>query len=258
VKVPSFVRRVTDPLLGAVRLPVLSGVNRGRSWSLISAGSGYVSGRRARAQMDLLISLVRPGDVIWDVGAHHGYVTLAAARAVGPAGFVHAFEPSMLNRTILERHVRWNRLTNVAVHPFALSDHDGEARFGGTGTSKMFALDAGSELVQVRTAGTLVRDGTCRVPTFVKIDVEGAEGVALAGLMPVLAPTARLVIAVHGPEADRQCDALLTVARFERVPSHALVASRAGSWASDPDLYCAGPAWEKRDEDRALLRAAGF
>jgi FkbM family methyltransferase len=171
---------------------------------------------------------------------------------------VHAFEPSALNRTILERHVRWNRLTNVVVHPFALSDTDGEARFGGTGTSKMFALGAGSEIVQMRSATTLVRDGTCRPPSFVKIDVEGAEGVALGGLMPVLPPAARLLIAVHGAEADRQCQAVLAPARFRQVPSRALLESRAGEWRSDPDLYCAGPAWEELDRDEALLRAAGF
>ena len=91
-----------------------------------------------------------------------------------------------MNRSLLERHVRWNRLANVAVHPFALSDYDGESHFGGRGTSKMYALGGGAEVVPVRAAATLVAAGTCPPPTFAKIDVEGAEGDALAGLVDVM------------------------------------------------------------------------
>ena len=75
MRVPAAVRQVTDPVLGRLRVPVLSGVNRGRWWSLVSAGSGYGTGRRASGQMSLLCGLLHPGDVMWDVGAHHGFVT---------------------------------------------------------------------------------------------------------------------------------------------------------------------------------------
>lgn len=258
MRVPGFIRTVTDPLLGVVRVPVLSGVNKGRWWSLVSAGSGYASGRRAGAQMDLIAALLRPGDVMWDVGAHHGYVTLCAARRVGPTGAVHAFEPSAMNRALLARHVRWNRLTNATVHPFALGNRDGEARFGGTGTSKTWALGGGAEVVGIRRASTLVAAGICAPPTFVKMDVEGAEGEAIEGLLDVLPRTARLVIAVHGREADERCTAALGSAGFELVASRALERSRRGPWSADPDLFCIGPDATGRERDLATLRDAGF
>lgn len=258
MKVPALIRRITDPLLGQVRVPILSGVNRGRWWSLISSGSGYGSGRRASAQMALLSELIRPGDVMWDVGAHHGFVTLCAARRVGLGGAVHAFEPSSLNRRLLRRHVRWNRLANVTVHPFALSDRDGESRFGGEGTSKMFALGGGTEIVQVRTAETLVTEGRCAAPTFMKIDVEGAEADALAGALNVLPSSARLMIAVHDREADDRCRTLLHSADFDTVASRGLEDSRRGSWRSDPDLFCFGPDAEGHEQDVAALRRSGF
>ena len=258
MRVPEIVRGVTDPLLAAVRVPVLSGVNRGRWWSLISAGSGYGSGRRAGTQMELLAALLHPGDVVWDVGAHHGFVTLCAARRVGPTGAVHAFEPSARNRALLERHVRWNRLDNVTVHPFALSDYDGESRFGGNGTSKMYALGRGPEVVAVRTAATLVARGECPPPTFVKVDVEGAEADTLAGALDVLPRCARLLVAVHGREVDVRCTTLLRDAGFTMVPSRALEQSRAGTWRSDPDLFSYGPDAVGSERDVAVLRAAGF
>lgn len=258
MRVPAFVRRVTDPILTAVRVPVLSGVNRGRRWSLVSAGAGYATGRRAHEQMALLARLLRPGDVMWDVGAHHGFVTLCAARRVGPGGQVHAFEPSMRNRALLLRHMRWNDASNVAVHPFALGAADGEASFGGDFSSKTFALGGGGECVPVRTAASLVADGTCVTPTFAKVDVEGAEGDMLAGAMPVLRDDARLMIAMHTRETDAQCRALLEARGFTTVASQALQACRAGAWSSDPDLFCMGPAATGRDADLQALRDTGF
>ena len=253
--VPKFVRRVTDPLLEPVRVPVLSGVNQGRWWSLSSAGSGYGSGRRARHQLELIAALLRARDVVWDVGAHHGFVTLCAARM---ARAVHAFEPSARNRAMLRRHMRWNRIANAHVHPFALGNRDGSARFGGDGTSKTFALDRGVELVEVRRAESLVEGGTCPAPTFMKIDVEGAEPEVLAGALPVMPRDARLLIAVHGREADERCTALLERAGFELIPSRALERSRRGHWDGDPDLFCIGPDDAGRDHAREVLRASGF
>lgn len=258
MQVPKTVRRLTDPLLGALRIPIMSGVNRGRWWSVISAGGGYGSGRRSSAQMRLLSRLVREGDVVWDVGAHQGFVTLFAARGVGRSGHVHAFEPSALNRRLLTRHVRWNGLANVHVHPFALSDHDGTAHFGGTGTSRMFALGGGTEVVEVRAAESIVGQGIAPAPTFVKIDVEGAEAETVDGLLSVLPRTARLLIAMHARDADQRCAARLADAGFTLVPSRDLEASRRGDWRSDPDLFAYGPAASSGAADAALLRSQGF
>ena len=255
MQVPRIIRRVTDPLLRSIPVPVLSGVNRGRWWSLASAGSGYATGRRAHRQMRIIASLLRPQDIVWDVGAHHGYVTLCAARV---AREVHAFEPSARNRAALHRHLRWNRLDNVRVHSFALSDHDGTASFGGSGTSKTFAHGKGEELVEVRRAATLVANGTCPAPTFAKTDVEGAEPDLLAGLLPVLPSSARLFIAVHGRESDERCTAILEQANFALVPSRALTQSRQGRWNGDPDLLAFGPEYAARDAEIARLRASGF
>src|SRR5688572_21500950 len=36
---------------------------------------------------------LEPGDVFYDIGANHGYISLLAAKRVGPEGHVYAFEP---------------------------------------------------------------------------------------------------------------------------------------------------------------------
>jgi len=64
MKVPRFIRSVTDPVLERIPILIASGVNRGLRWNLASAGHGYGSGRRAAKQLTLIGALVRPGDVV--------------------------------------------------------------------------------------------------------------------------------------------------------------------------------------------------
>jgi FkbM family methyltransferase len=260
MRTPALIRRVTDPVLERLAVPIIGGVNRGRWWNLASAGSGYASGRRASAQLQLFRALIRPGDCVWDVGAHHGYVTLAAARAAGTGGRVHAFEPGSRNRRILERHLAWNGVDNVTVHGCALGSADGEAHFGGSGTSRTQALGAGGEVVTVRTARTMVRQEGCCPPDVIKIDVEDAEAALLDGAMDVVPPDSVILAAMHSAASDARCSALLREAGFRCHPSAALRAARAGPWFGDPDLLCFGPAVPAaRVRPLAgLLAAAGF
>ena len=241
LRLPRFARTLLDPVAERVPVPILGGVNRGRWWSLASAGHGYATGRRSAAQMGLIEALVVPGDVVWDVGAHHGYVTLCAAARAGDTGQIHAFEPSARNRRILERHVRWNRVSSVGVHAHALSSFEGESMLGGP-SSKQYALGQGVERVSVRTGASLIATGECKTPSFLKLDVEGEEGAVVEGLLAALPLDARMLIAIHSAEADRRCAELLADAGFRLLPSSTLSDCRRGDfWYTDPDLLCLGP-----------------
>jgi FkbM family methyltransferase len=258
MRLPEPVKRLTNPVVGRVPVPIMSGPNRGLWWSLASAGSGYMSGRRAARQMQLVASLVGPGDVVWDVGAHHGFVSLCASPRVGPTGEVHAFEPSNRNRWFITRHLGWNAIGNVTVHPYALSSYDGESCFGGPGTSKTLMLGKGTELVTVQTGCGVVSRGAARTPTFAKLDVEGAEAEVLEGLIGALNGDCMLLIAVHSREAYTGCSAILTRAGFATIPSLALRRSIEGTWCSDPDMLCVGPAHATGVLTSRLLRRFGF
>jgi FkbM family methyltransferase len=258
MRLPDSVKRLTNPVVGRVPVPIMSGPNRGLWWSLASAGSGYMSGRRAARQMQLVATLVGPGDVVWDVGAHHGFVTLCAAPRVGPAGEVHAFEPSHKNRWFIARHLGWNAMGNVTVHPYALSSFDGESCLGGPGTSKTLTLGKGTETVTVHTGCGVIGRGAARAPTFAKLDVEGAEAEVLAGLVGSLRRDCTMLIAVHSREAYTGCAAILGGAGFTMIPSLALQRSLDGTWRSDPDMLCLGPAHATGALTHRLLRRFGF
>lgn len=257
MRIPGSVRKWLDPLTERIPVPVIGGVNRGRWWSLVSAG-GYATGRRAEEQMDVFRQLISPGDIVWDIGAHHGYVTLLAAARVQPDGWVYAFEPGRENRRILERHIRWNRLRNVSVHECALASYDGTARFGGGTTSKMHTLGGGGDEVAVCTGEALVRSGLVRAPNFVKIDVEGAEADVLEGALPILPSGVVMLVAIHSATADEGCTSLLRANGFQLYPSRALERARRSRWRGDADLLCVGPDHHDDGRIRGLLETGYF
>lgn len=147
----------------------------------------YVTGEYEPATTDVIRALVARGDTVVDVGANAGYFTLLTGRHVGSAGRVYAFEPLPAVRDQLVENVRLNAATQVVVRPEALADAPGEVAFyvGPTdhmGVSSLRPVDGHTARLTLRT-GRLddllppdVRVG------LVKIDVEGAEYLALRGM----------------------------------------------------------------------------
>ncbi len=151
-----------------------------------------------------LLNLMRPGDIVWDVGANVGYYSSKMAQKVGPHGRVFAFEPSPINVNQLRATCAAH--PHLDVIPVGLSASTGEARFiqGSDelgATSRVTDTDngAGVVVVQLRRGDDLVASGEAAAPNVIKVDVEGHELEVLSGLPATLCnPALRaLVIEVH-------------------------------------------------------------
>jgi len=88
MQLPFAVRDLGQRLFRQVPVRIASGINKNMKWSIVTNYRGYGSGIVGAARLEALQAIVRPGDCVWDVGAHKGFVTLAAARLVGGAGSV--------------------------------------------------------------------------------------------------------------------------------------------------------------------------
>ena len=142
--------------------------------------------------------LLRPGDCVVDAGANIGYVTALLASWVGPSGTVHSIEPVPETCDLLRRAVRSLGLRQVTVHHCAVSDRDGVGQmevpeYPGGGENfyeSHLTTDAGARGRQVevpmRRLDSLLGGDVERV-SFVKMDVEGHERVAMDGARQVLA-----------------------------------------------------------------------
>ena len=144
--------------------------------------------------------LVRPGDVVLDVGANVGYYTLLASRLVGPEGRVYAVEPSASIRARLARNLEMNRAANVRVLPYAAWNEEGAATFyiagGDRGNSSLRKLEdaAACETVRRIALDEVIEPEDAGRVRLVKIDVEGAEFQALQGLTALLRANRHLSI----------------------------------------------------------------
>ena len=70
----------------------------------------------------------KPGDIVIDVGAHCGFYTLLASRAIGEKGYVIAFEPHTMNFKILTLNISLNNVNNVKSVKVALGAHSSDGK----------------------------------------------------------------------------------------------------------------------------------
>jgi FkbM family methyltransferase len=149
-------------------------------------------------ELTFMLHLLRPGDLMVDVGANQGGWSLVAA---GRGASVIAFEPVPVTRERLLANIAANPSEirrRVSVFPVGLSDFAGQASFTAD-------LDSGNHLihgqeeadhqavtVELQRADDVLRD---KNPVVIKIDVEGEELGVLRGGRNILAkPSLRAVV----------------------------------------------------------------
>jgi len=157
--------------------------------------------------------IVRKGDVVVDLGANIGYFTLLAARLVGKKGMVYAFEPEPRNYGYLVRNIELNRYDNVIALQKAVADRPGVVKlficpydtghhtiqkYDGIRAYRPDYVYERKDFVEVEQLclDDFFRDVTIPV-NVIKMDIEGAEMLALAGMEQVIRRSKRLKMLVE-------------------------------------------------------------
>ena len=151
--------------------------------------SCMVSGIYAPMTVKVLESFIDAGDVMIDIGANVGAISLVASALVSEKGMVIAIEPGLLTFDRLAKTVITNKLNNVRIIRCGVSDKRGIMQWkldrNNLGNAGLVE-EGGDEVVNVDTLDNLVSD--LRLPTvsFIKIDVEGMEFPVLRGSIGIL------------------------------------------------------------------------
>lgn len=148
---------------------------------------------------------LRPGIGVLDIGANIGYYSMLAASRIGSTGRVWAIEPNPHNVAFLLASRDLNRFRNLQIVQAAASDRwdilqyfsassNGITRSVGEGSPEGF----GETVQAIPAAAIFGPDDTLDV---VKIDVEGAEGKAIRGLVSVLLKYKPAIFSEFSPDA---------------------------------------------------------
>ncbi len=180
-------------------------------WTVGAGTHGCWLGSYECSKRRILETLIRPGHVVYDVGANVGFYTLLSSVLVGPSGHVVAFEPLPRNLAYLRRHIELNRLGNCTVLPLGVARRSGRSRFHeGTNPSTGSLAATGGLEVSVCSLDELLTASAIPKPDIIKMDIEGGEADALRGSIRLLADCRPLVLlATHGAKPHADCLALL-------------------------------------------------
>lgn len=183
-----------------------------------------------KAVTDAVMTALKPGDVFVDVGAHLGYFSALAARAVGPTGRAIAFEPHADSRVALGAMLERNQVAPIVeIVPLALADRDEDVVLY-TNADHPSHSTIEPERSRMRTAVTFRPGPSVPAVTLdgwlaerpdlatrvrcIKINVGGGEARVLAGMRETLRSPGLTIICETTIRSD--ADDLLDSAGYQR------------------------------------------
>jgi len=150
----------------------------------------------------ILSKYINKGDTVFDIGANIGYVSTAMSKLVGQDGKVFAFEAVPMTAKAFTENIKLNNCTNIQLIQKALSDKVGKATFripnGGENHSmaSMMWHKSDDDTINV-VVDTIVIDQDEKLkqitPSFIKIDVEGAEGLVVKGMQELITKSSPVI-----------------------------------------------------------------
>jgi FkbM family methyltransferase len=150
------------------------------------------SGTYEKRAHQALARAVKPGDVVWDVGANVGVYSELFCQWVGEDGLVVAFEPWAESCERIRERVQdcaWLQVENIALGE---ADANGRLVIGAESVenhieTEVYAPNGTAATIPVVICqDDTVRNRLGRTPNVIKVDVEGFEEEVLGGMGELL------------------------------------------------------------------------
>jgi FkbM family methyltransferase len=138
-----------------------------------------------------LIKELKDDDVFYDIGASVGLISVLAGKKL-TRGSVISFEPDPENQFRLKENYKINNLSNFLLQTIAVGEKNDLLKLYTSGSNgyspslrKVNGIEAFIE-VEVNSIDNLIDNKLIPLPTVIKIDIEGAEFLALKGMFNLL------------------------------------------------------------------------
>lgn len=171
---------------------------------------GLLTGQYEAFTRELYEDALRPGMVVVDAGAHIGLYSLLAAKKIGCSGKIFAFEPDPYNFEALVFNIKSNKCHCITPVRKAVSHTIGKISFYkslGTISSSLFNRKNIGKVTMISVSSTTLDEelrGLDIRSILIKLDIEGAEPLALDGMRNILHTVDSVVlIAEVNPSALR-------------------------------------------------------
>lgn len=182
----------------------------GESWYTERNATSVVHFQSGIHELEFLFDVVlKPDDIIFECGAHHGWTTLQLSRFL-TSGQVVAFEPNLFNFGILQKNLSENQCQNVRAEWTALSNKTGQSKMYSKSNGSVVPSLSGWNLFSKRllnrvygissVPATSIDDFVKRSgvkPTVLKVDVEGFECLVFQGAVETLKQRPKLFVEIH-------------------------------------------------------------
>ena len=154
-----------------------------------SASAALYCGLYDYDEMNFLLRYLRSEDLFIDVGANIGIYSLLACSIID-RGQVYSFEALSTNYQRLQENIELNNFTQAKLFSLAISDRSGNISFNVTGNDSTAFIGEDSQantiVVPTDTLDNIAKNIEIDNLTLVKMDIEGAELLALKGARSLL------------------------------------------------------------------------
>ena len=144
---------------------------------------------------NIMKNYIKLNDIVFDIGANIGYTSIAMSKIVGSQGKVYAFEPIPQTIDQCYLNIKLNKCSNITLITKALSDVEGLVDFripnlGDNLSMASMSWHKKKKNTLLLSLETIVLDNDKELskllPSFIKIDVEGAEGKVVLGIQNLI------------------------------------------------------------------------
>ena len=183
---------------------------RTRLW-VPSAWEAQIAAVHEKAALTLAAKVVPKDAVIYDIGANLGLYSVLLSRTAGPDSHVYCFEANPVCVYFLQANLALNRVPSFEILPIAILGSDGSTEFRINYRNLLVGiagpLDGMGKPGHVLDVAAAPLDGLIdrfglRPPDFIKMDIEGAEVHAIAGMRQTIARyRPAILMELHGQRA---------------------------------------------------------